>query len=94
MAIILDPVLEKQKNPSPQRITLGKRVIFFKWWRRRELNPRPKTVSNGIYILIPNFEFYWNVSSGMDTDQYSLKILTEKGSGIPFKLSHIVDALY
>ncbi len=58
------------------------------------MNPRPKTVSNGLYILIPNFKFYWSVSSGMDTDQYSLKNLTGKGSGTLFKRSRIVDALY
>lgn len=64
------------------------------WWRRRELNPRPKTFSNGLYILIPNFKFYWNVSFGMDTDQYSLKNLTWKGSGTLSRRSRIVDALY
>ncbi len=40
------------------------------------MNPGPKTVSDGIYILIPKFKFYWIVSSGMDTDQCSLNNLT------------------
>ena len=33
------------------------------WWRRRELNPRPKIVGNGFYILILKFEFYWESPS-------------------------------
>jgi hypothetical protein len=31
--------------------------VFCKWWRRRELNPRPKTFRAGVYILRPAVEF-------------------------------------
>jgi len=37
------------------------------------LNPRPKTVGNGFYILIPKFEFYLKISFGMDILKCSLK---------------------
>jgi len=44
------------------------------------LNPRPKTINPGFYILISKFKisWNWNVSSEMDTKQYSLKNLTFK----------------
>jgi len=50
------------------------------------LNPRPKTINPGFYILISKFKFCCNVSFEMDTKvsfemdtkQYSLKSLTFK----------------
>jgi len=42
------------------------------------LNPRPKTINLGFYILISKFKFCCNVSFEMDTKQYSLKNLTLK----------------
>ena len=48
------------------------------WWRRRELNPRPKTIIPGFYILISKFKFNHPVSFEMDTVWYSLKNLTFK----------------
>ena len=31
--------------------------IYTMWWRRRELNPCPKTIIPGFYMLIPKFKF-------------------------------------
>jgi len=32
-------------------------LVFCKWWRRRESNPRPKIFHTGFYIHIPDFGF-------------------------------------
>jgi len=32
--------------------------IIKQWWRRRELNPRPKAFGSGFYMLIPGFDFH------------------------------------
>lgn len=42
------------------------------------MNPRPKTINLGFYILISKFNIYCPVSFEMDTKQYSLKSLTFK----------------
>ena len=42
------------------------------------MNPRPKTINQGFYILISKFKICCNVSFEMDTKQYSLKNLTFK----------------
>ena len=42
------------------------------------MNPRPKTITPGFYILISKFKISWIVSYEMDTKQYSLKSLTFK----------------
>ena len=31
-------------------------LLYNNWWRRRELNPRPKTINLGFYILISKFK--------------------------------------
>ncbi len=42
------------------------------------MNPRPKTINPGFYILISKFKISCIVSFEMDTNQYSLKSLTFK----------------
>ena len=42
------------------------------------MNPRPKTINLGFYILISKFKISCIVSLEMDTNQYSLKSLTVK----------------
>ena len=42
------------------------------------MNPRPKTINLGFYILISKFKISCFVSFEMDTNQYSLKSLTFK----------------
>ena len=42
------------------------------------MNPRPKTITPGFYILISKFKISCDVSYEMDTKQYSLKSLTFK----------------
>ncbi len=51
-------------------------IIDIYWWRRRELNPRPKTINPGFYMLILNFIIGREVSFRMDTTRYILKNLT------------------
>jgi len=31
--------------------------VWYNWWRRRELNPRPKAFHLSFYMLILRFEF-------------------------------------
>ncbi len=64
------PGFQTQKTPK----TLGFRGL--KWWRRRELNPRPKTINPGFYMFIPNFIIDREVSFRRDTTQHILKNLT------------------
>ncbi len=40
------------------------------------MNPRPKTINLGFYILILNFKVSQSVSFRMDTSRYSLNNLT------------------
>ncbi len=42
------------------------------------MNPRPKTINPGFYILISKFKICCKVSFEMDTKQYSLKSSTFK----------------
>ena len=42
------------------------------------MNPRPKTINLGFYILIPNFKIGRSASFRMDAYQCSLKSLTVK----------------
>ena len=42
------------------------------------MNPRPKTINPGFYILISKFKICCKVSFEMDTKQYSLKSSTGK----------------
>ena len=42
------------------------------------MNPRPKIINLGFYILISNFNVHCHVSFEMDTGQDSLKNLTHK----------------
>ena len=46
----------KKKTRLPRESLWRDGLSFSKWWRRRELNPRPKIIHSSIYILILKFD--------------------------------------
>lgn len=58
-------------------------IIAILWWRRRELNPRPKTINPGFYMLILNFIIGREGSFRRDTTRCILKNLTFETQEIP-----------
>ena len=66
--IHMSPTSMEHKN-QPNYLNL----LNNEWWRRRELNPRPKTINLGFYMLILNFIIGRDGSSRMDTDRRILK---------------------
>lgn len=58
------------------------------------MNPRPKIVSSGFYMLILIFKFNRWVSFRRDTLRHSLKSLTGQGPDTLMRRSHIVDVHY
>jgi hypothetical protein len=47
----------KKKTRLPRESLWRDGFVFSKWWRRGELNPRPKIFRLSLYIHIPNFDF-------------------------------------
>jgi len=45
----------KKKTRHPRGLLWRDGLSFSKWWRRRELNPRPQALRLKVYMLIPHF---------------------------------------
>jgi len=77
--VLLLVVPENLQTKNPQIMGL----FVFYWWRRRESNPRPEILRNGVYILILNFESRGSDSFRRDSeDRQPDWISPRTGSGI------------
>ena len=63
-------------------------MSFFKWWRRRESNPRPKIFRKGVYIHSLNYSFRWFKShSGTELKQLACSMFAGFDTGLHNRLS-------